>query len=190
LNKPAAPPSKVQQQGGFLNLSSIIAKLNHSRSAFLRVAESVPGHRWTAKPSAEEWSAAELVVHLVLVEQGIVVTARRMIEKTPKHFALWKRFHFPMWLVEARVVRRKSPIPLDPSLISAKENMLRQMGQTRQATLQFLEETSGRKLSVYRWKHPFLGNLNLYEWFEMIAAHQVRHTMQLKEIESRLRKVV
>jgi hypothetical protein len=43
---------------------------------------------------------------------------------------------------------------------------------------------------VYCWPHPFLGMLNVYEWFEMIAAHQLRHTKQMKEISTRLPKAV
>jgi hypothetical protein len=29
--------------------------------------------------------------------------------------------HLPLWLVEARVVKRKSPLALDPALVGKKE---------------------------------------------------------------------
>ena len=138
----------------------------------------------------EDWSAAEVVAHLIMVEQHILGTARKVIHKTPKHFGIWKRRHLPLWLVEARVIKRKSPIPLDTSLLCEKEKMLGMLQQTREQAVAFLEETKTRDLSVYRWDHPFLGSLNLYEWFAMIAAHQTRHTKQLKQIERRLPKVV
>jgi hypothetical protein len=32
--------------------------------------------------------------------------------------------------------------------------------------------------------------LNVYEWFEMIAAHELRHTNQIKEIAAHLPKAV
>jgi hypothetical protein len=38
--------------------------------------------------------------------------------------------------------------------------------------------------------HAFLGTLNAYEWFQMIASHEVRHTKQMKEIAAALPKVV
>jgi hypothetical protein len=101
-----------------------------------------------------------------------------------------KRFHFPMWLVESRIIRRKSPIPLDPSLLNAKEEMLGELRAARERTLAFLVETSKRDLSAYCWPHPFLGMLNGYEWFEMIASHEIRHTKQMREIAARLPKVV
>ncbi len=60
----------------------------------------------------------------------------------------------------------------------------------RERTLAFLEETKARDLTVYRWPHAFLGMLNVYEWFEMIAAHEQRHTKQMKEIAEHLPKAV
>jgi len=36
--------------------------------------------------------------------------------------------------------------------------------------------------------HPFLGTLNLCEWFQMIASHQIRHTKQMREIAAAYRK--
>ena len=101
-----------------------------------------------------------------------------------------KRFHFPMWLVESRIIRRKSPIPLDSSLLNTKEEMLGELRAARERTLAFLQETSKRDLSAYCWPHPFLGMLNVYEWFEMIASHEIRHTKQMKEIAAGLPKAV
>jgi len=60
----------------------------------------------------------------------------------------------------------------------------------RERLLAFLEETERRDLSGYRWPHAFLGMLNVYEWFELVAAHQLRHSKQVRKIFSRLPKVV
>lgn len=173
-----------------LNLSPIFEKLAEAQSMFLRTADTVPSEQWTAKRNAEEWSAAEVVAHLVLVERAVIGGADRVTQKSPRPLSFWKRAHLPLWLVEARIVRRKSPIPLDPELIGNKEEMLGELRTTRERALAFLEETRNRDLRAYRWRHAFLGSLNVYEWFEMIAAHQVRHTKQIKEIAIRLPKVV
>ncbi len=54
----------------------------------------------------------------------------------------------------------------------------------------FLDETHDRDLSVYYWPHPFLGQLNFYNWFTFIAVHQVRHTKQMVDIAKNLPKRV
>ena len=128
--------------------------------------------------------------HLILVELTILGGLDRLIQKSPQRVSPWRRAHFPMWLVEARVIRRKSPIPLDPKLIGKKEEMLGELRATRERALAFLAETQTRDLRKFRWRHPFLGSLNVYEWFEMIAAHELRHAKQIKEIAKRLPKVV
>lgn len=156
----------------------------------LQTAAEVASNHWADKVNSGEWSAAELFSHLVSVEQGIVAKSRRVIDKTPRQFPVWQRFHLPMLLVEARVIRLKSPVPVDQVLIGSRDDMLDRLERTREGSLGFLQETRDRDLSAYRWKHPFLGYLDLYEWFEMIAAHELRHTKQLREIAGRLRKVV
>jgi len=171
-------------------LDRIQQKLAESQSAFLRAADAIPAHQWTAKPLSNAWSAAELVAHLVMIERAVLGGADRISQKTPKPVPFLKRRHLPLWLVEARIIRRKSPIPLDRNLIGNKEAMLGELRAVRERTLAFLEETRCRDLSAYRWPHAFLGMLDAYEWFEMIAAHQVRHTKQIREIAASLPKVV
>jgi hypothetical protein len=171
-------------------LTLILEKLSHAQAGFFRAADSISAEHWHTKPEVEEWCAAELVAHLVMVERAIIGGADRITQKRPKPIPILKRFHFPVWLVESRMIRRKSPIPLDHNLLNSKEEMLGELRAARERTLAFLEETAKRDLSAYCWPHAFLGMLNVYEWFEMIASHEIRHTKQMKEIAARLPKAV
>jgi hypothetical protein len=54
--------------------------------------------------------------------------------------------------------------------------MLAELRNIRERSLAFLAETEGRDLREYRRPHPFPGMLNTYEWFAMIASHEVRQT--------------
>ena len=125
-----------------------------------------------------------------MVERAIVGGADRTVQCPPRPVGFWKRFHLPIWLVEQRGIRIRSPLPLDPTLVSDKEEMLGELRGVRERLLAFLEETERRDLSGYRWPHAFLGMLNVYEWFELVAAHQLRHSKQVRKIFSRLPKVV
>ena len=92
--------------------------------------------------------------------------------------------------MEARLIPRKTPIPLDPALVCEKDAMLEQLREVRARTLVFVESVRGKDLRKYHMPHPFLGTLNGYEWFQMIASHQIRHIKQLKEIAAALPKSV
>jgi hypothetical protein len=68
--------------------------------------------------------------------------------------------------------------------------MLAELREARERSLAFLDETSHRELGNYMWKHPAVGMLNMYGWIEFLAAHQKRHTKQMREIATHLQKVV
>ena len=189
-SKRAAPRSDKSRERTLLDISPIVDKLGKAQTLFLRAADEISSQHWNTKPEAEKWSGAEVVAHLILVERGVNDAAKRVTQKTPKSFKPWQKMHLPLWLVEARIIRRKSPIPLDPTLLGIKEDMLTQLRATRTRTLAFLQETQGRDLGAHRWKHAFLGSLTTYEWFEMIAAHQMRHAKQVQELARQLPKVV
>ncbi len=168
------------------SLDAVRDQLTRAQSAIFRAADSIHAEKWNCPPELGEWSAAELVAHLVVIERAVLASADRVTQKLPKEISLLKRVHLPLWLVEYRVVRLKSPIPQDSELLTEKEDMLAELRAARERTLAFLSETEKRDLRVYCWRHPFLGMLNTYEWIEMLAAHQVRHTKQMREIEEKL----
>jgi hypothetical protein len=171
-------------------LDLILEKLANAHRRLLRCADSVPAERWKTRPVRGGWSAGELVAHLIMVERSVVGTADRIQQKTPKQFSFFGRLHLPIPLVEARVFRQKSPIPLDPELVQEKETMLAALRDVRERTLAFLDETKGRNLRAYRWRHPFLGSFDMYDWFQFVAAHEARHEKQMREIASNLPKAI
>lgn len=171
-------------------LSPIIDDLNEAQSTFLRIADAFTSDQWMRRPEPQRWCAAEIVAHLVAVELAVVGGADRIMQRPLKSLSFMERRHLPIWLVRARLVKRKSPLPLDPSLVRDKEEALAELRAARERTLAFLEETRKRDLRPYCWRHAFLGMLNVYEWFELIAAHEIRHGKQLREILKKLPKPV
>jgi len=170
------------------DIDLLAANLVKAQSEFLRAADAIAPQDWKVRPGEGRWSAAELVAHLVAVEKAIIEKADRVSQNRPRPMPLYKRFHLPMRLVESRLVRRKSPIPVDPASLSSKEEMLAELRQARERSLAFVEETRHRQLGAYYWLHPALGMLNTYTWIEFLAAHQNRHTKQIREIAESLPK--
>ncbi len=170
------------------SLGSILEKLNSTRADLLRIADGVGSEQWQKKPEQNAWSAAEVIAHLTMVERGVTNRAHRIVQHPPKRVPFFKRVHVPVSIVSGRILRRKTPIPLEPALLGPKEEMLATLRTARESTLAFLHETQERDLAAYRWPHPFLGSLGFYQWFLFIAAHERRHTKQILEIVEKLRK--
>jgi uncharacterized damage-inducible protein DinB len=184
------PSDRVEasSQDSVTKLEPILEKLAHAQSRLLHTADSVRADQWQTRPSSGGWSAAELVAHLIMVERAILGSADRVMQDAPRYFPLLKRFHLPLALVEARLIRRKTPIPLDRELVREKETMLAELRDVRERTLAFVDETKGRDLSKYRWRHAFLGTMNTYQWLQLVACHEIRHEKQMREIAASYRK--
>ena len=172
------------------SLQTITENLVRAETQFLAAADSVPADQWKTCPVEGRWSAGELVCHLMQVERTIIKNTDKLLQRPPKPRPFLKRFHMPMAVVEARLFARKTPIPLDPSPVCEKEVMLAQLREVRERTRIFMQETAAKDLRKYHMPHPFLGTFNLYEWFQVIASHQVRHAKQMREIAAALPKTV
>lgn len=171
------------------DIRHILAQLDKAQRGLLLAADSVPAPRWRQSPQPEAWSAGEIVAHLMMVEGTIIGKAAQLVRQPPKAVPIWNRAHLPVILAEWRGVKRRTPIPLDESLVTEKEMMLSRLQEVREKTLAFIGETGDRDLSAYRWPHPFFGSLNLYTWFRSIAHHEVRHTKQIQEIVAAIQNI-
>jgi len=180
----------AQSENLMQSLDSLVINLAKSQKGFLRAADAVPSEFWKASPSVGRWSAAEIVAHLIIVERAVIRKADRVVQNPPKHVPFIKRLHLPMALVESRLVRRKSPIPIDSAMLRDKEGMLAELREVRERSFSFLQETKSRDLSEYRWAHPALGTLNTYQWIQFISSHEIRHTKQMEEVSASLPKLI
>ena len=169
------------------SLATIIENLARAQSELLcaAAADAVPAARWKMRPAEGRWSAGELVGHRSAIERAILSRAGKLLQKPPESVPFFKRFHVPMMFVEARVIRRKAPVTLEPKVAREKEEMQAELRGVRERTLAFIEETRGRDLSKYRMAHPFLGSLNAYQWLQFLAAHEKRHMNSREATENR-----
>jgi uncharacterized damage-inducible protein DinB len=172
------------------SLKTIVENLHDAQGCLLRAADGVPAEQWRTSPGEGRWSAGEVVCHLIIIERAILRSSDKLLQKPPRALPFYKHFHIPMAIVEARMIRLKTPIPIESEMVCGKEEMLAELREVRERTLAFIEETSGRDLRKYNMPHPFLGTLNGYEWLQLIASHEVRHTKQMNEIAASLPKVV
>ena len=164
------------------DMDAIVAKLNRSRAGLLSAVERVPVERWQKRPGNGAWSAAEVVAHLTMVETAVVSGVTKWVRTEPKPVPVWKRLHIPPALGVLRLVKVKSPIPLDTRLVGEKDAMLERYRTVREQTLAFVEANRERDLRRWRRPHPFMGSFNGNTWLKFIGYHEARHTKQIREI--------
>ena len=172
------------------SLDPILEKLAVAQERLLRAADAIPADLWNTPPRMGCWSAAEVFAHVIAIERTVIVVAGKILKKQPKQISLLKRFRLPLAFAEIRLVRLKTPIPVDAQLLGEKKLMFAELQSVRRCTLALIEETRNRDLRVYRWQHPFLGSLNTYQWFALLASHQIRHEKQIREIAAKLSRAI
>jgi hypothetical protein len=165
-----------------MNLRPLFETLRRTREKFETAAREVSDQHWRTPPRAGAWSAAEVVAHVTMVETLMTGAAAKITRKPPIPVPLQKRFHIPVALVAWRGVRVESPIPLDTLLLDDREMMLSRLAEQRQRTLSVLESGRENNFRKYRVQHPLLGSLHYYDWFRTLAAHDTRHTKQLRDV--------
>ena len=164
------------------DLAPIVRHLQTSRAKLLSEAEEVSDLRWRQSPAPDCWSAAEVFAHVAIVEERTILGMKRLLQSAPRPVPLRKRFHLPLAIATWRGRKVRTPIPLDAKRVRDKQESFAGLLATRQATLEFMESTRGTDVSAYHYEHPFLGNLNMYEWFRTIGFHELRHAKQIREL--------
>jgi hypothetical protein len=164
------------------DLVPLLRHLQTSRAKFLSVAEAVSELRWREAPAPDSWSAAEVIAHVVIIEETTIFGMKRLLRAVPKPLPLSKRFHLPMAIATWRGRKVRTPIPLDPKRVRDEQQSLAALVATREATVAFIESTRGTDISRYHYQHPFLGSLDMYDWFRTIGYHELRHAKQIREL--------
>jgi hypothetical protein len=164
------------------DLGPLLDKLRRTRAKFEAAVREVPEQHWRTPPREGAWSAAEVVAHVTMVETLMTGATSKITKKPPVTVPALKRLHVPVALVAWRGRRVETPIPLDTLLLDDRETMLSRLAEQRSRTVAFLEGGRDTDFRKYRIQHPFLGSLHYYDWFRTLAAHDARHTKQVREI--------
>jgi hypothetical protein len=173
------------------HLTDVLSRLDSARATLRGAIDTVPAAMQHQRPAADRWSCAEVLEHLTLVEKifgGRIVKALdaarsglspEALPRAPLPDAIEQR-------MSDRVNKRQAPEPALPTgtvdIASGWATLERNHSTLRAA----LSGCDGLALSQVTLDHPFFGTMNVYQWVELMAAHEGRHTEQIKEIAAAL----
>jgi hypothetical protein len=133
------------------------------------------------------WSVAEIVEHLVTVENGVVRLAGKLLAHAEtggvKSDGLLKP---PISFVEqARSIENRkleAPERVRPRGAQSIHDSLTKLDENRRALNELRPRIEAIDSTATAFPHPFFGNLNLYQWLVMIGMHEARHLQQIEAI--------
>lgn len=149
--------------------------------------------QWTFKPSADRWSIAENVEHMVTVQELILGPIREQLRTAPasstdrdyRRVDAIVLHQFPN-----RLSRFQAPEAVRPMGQTGRQAASDRLVKNHERLIQYLESTPDLRQHM-RESPPLkaiskgeLDSMDGYQWVLAAAAHTNRHTMQILEIKA------
>ena len=174
------------------HLNDVLATLDASRKALRDAVEAIPPASRTTRPGPDRWSPVEIVEHLSLVEARFsTVVGGKIADALGAGLDAEGRPREPLpekirTLLGDRTGKRNAPDVAVPSGKMDEHAAWAAADKARAGFRAAVLSANGRALSGVIHEHPFFGPLNVYQWVELIAAHEMRHVAQVREAAAQL----
>jgi hypothetical protein len=173
------------------HLEEVFSRLDAARAALRAAIDTVPESARTLKPAPDCWSAAEVVEHLSIVERMFGERITNAIEARAAGLdrESTDRAKLPDAIegrMTDRVNKRKAVDAALPTGTLSCEAAWAAFENGHARVRAAVGAADGLALGDVTVDHPFFGTLTIYQWIELMAAHEGRHTEQIKEIASAL----
>jgi len=166
-------------------MERVLRRLDSVHQKLLSAVSPLALDIYSQQPTAGEWSIAEIVHHLCLVEGRVIKELEGAIARPPRRVSFLRRF-IPTSIVGVRLVRVKAPKAMNPLDAPVKDAALASFENTR-ANLKALCENHGiERLRNLVFKHPFLGEIDGVATVSFVSYHEQRHYKQIREVLKKL----
>lgn len=167
--------------------AAVLDLLARSGSAFPDAFRSIGPKQFFAKPAADQWSIAETVEHVTIVEVGSGKLIRTKLTETEPDAGLLAEAEDGSARIEARLGVEGGPFQAPERVLpkgrwSSAEEMLAVFEENRAATIEFIESTP-LDLTRYVAPHPRFGPIHGLDWAYFLALHTDRHLRQIERIK-------
>ena len=162
----------------------VLKNLEESRERLLAMAKDLSREQLHYRSAEDRWTVAECLEHIAMVEARVLGLIQKTLEAGPdssKRSALAGKDDELIAGTVARVTRFKAPEYVVPAGRCPDDQLLKEFEGTRRQTRAFAASTNA-DLRTHFYKHPAFGDLDLYQWLLLIAAHCDRHRVQSEEV--------
>lgn len=172
-------------------LAEVFARLDRSRAELRAAVDAVPSHTRSQRPGPDQWSVAGVLEHVALVDERFTAMLEQRIAEAresvlpAEHDAPASLPSSVEMMLSDRTERRSAPEALHPRGLDC-DAAWEKVEAARRAFRETLAGADGLPLSRVVHEHSRFGPLNARQWGEFIAAHELRHAAQIREIAAQL----
>jgi hypothetical protein len=165
----------------------VLKHLAASRERLLGAVQGLSAEQRGFRPGEDRWSVADCVEHIIVVELFVVGTIGEVLQSPAdpaKRATVQGKDQLVLERVPARATRVKGPAEVMPrGRWPEFEALLVQFESARGQTVSFAAETEAN-LHEHFFPHPFLGDLDCYQWLLFLGTHCERHVRQMEEVKA------
>lgn len=168
-------------------ISILEQELSRVRLEFSAAFDAVDAGAWHRAPKGQ-WTPAQILWHVAKVERGVARLIERQLGSlepmatvppgpAPRDL-LGLLDEFPFL---DRSQKARAPEGLRPP---DEVDVIAERGRWVDGRVQLLVamQAAGPKLSLVRYDHPLFGPFDGWQWVLMVARHEQRHLLQLREV--------
>lgn len=163
-------------------MEKALAELDAVHARLLETITPLTQERFARRPSPNEWSVAEVVHHLYLVERSVLGQLEGALSKPPVKVGLLQRLMPAGLLVGRRIVRVKAPKTVEPLNPPSKEETIANFNNVRESIKEFSTRHGGERMQQLGVKHPFFGTFDGIRAVRFLGQHEKRHSRQIEEV--------
>ncbi|MEP6920781.1 MAG: DinB family protein [bacterium] len=169
-------------------MKRILNRLDSTHQKLLDTVSPLAPQLFSQRPSANEWSVAEIVHHLHLVEELVIKQMEQELQKPPQQIGLLRKL-IPISIVALRLTRVKAPKAATPLEPPAKEENIAGLNSTRAKLKELCAKQGEARLKKMVFIHPVLGQIDGTATVSFVGYHELRHYKQIRDVLKKLAKV-
>lgn len=167
-------------------MKSTLKRLDAVHQQLATTVRAVEVDLVSQRPAENEWSVAEVVEHLCLVESAVMGYVKSKLNEPPVKVSFLKKL-LPMRIVSLRLKRLQAPKRVEPSRdLPPISELLKKYDAIRADTRDVCIKEGRERLSGVCFNHPYFGDMDGAATVSMIAFHEQRHLKQIREILKKL----
>ncbi|MGH9881377.1 MAG: DinB family protein [Pyrinomonadaceae bacterium] len=168
-------------------MANVITRLDLAHNRLLETITPLSEESFTRCPAEDEWSVAQIVRHLCLVEERVIRELALGLQQQPRQLSILRQF-VPTSIVASRLVRVKAPKSVVPNNPPEKAATISAYNEARKRLKELYTEHGAKRLKQTIFKHPFLGEISGVATISFVAYHEQRHYKQIREVLRKLNR--
>jgi uncharacterized damage-inducible protein DinB len=175
-----------------LRTEEVLSFIDRQRKELRAAIDSIPAAARNTQPTANQWSVAQVLDHLTIVETRIAAGVGKWIADAQANGLAQETETtsvagtIPNEKILDRSRKVEAPEAIRPRTDVDAETAWTELEQARAKLRAAFLTGDGFALGQVVQTHPVLGPINVYQWMLFCASHEGRHTLQIREIAQQL----